>query len=44
MLKHLDDPFNLMILKEGEIGYSCKKINCVFNEKIIDKVKRTENQ
>jgi hypothetical protein len=32
IIRNIDDDFNLMILKEGEIGYSCKKNGCDFND------------
>ena len=38
MLKKIDDEFNLLILREGKIAYTCKKRNCDFNEMVIDKV------
>ena len=38
-IRHIDDDFNLMILKEGEIGYSCKKHGCGFNDEIVDYIR-----
>lgn len=44
-IRNIDDDFNLMILKEGEIGYACKKKGCEFNDEIVDfiKVRSGEN-
>jgi hypothetical protein len=39
IIRHLDDEFNLLILKGGEIGYTCKKSGCKYNEKVIDTIK-----
>jgi hypothetical protein len=38
-IRHIDDDFNLMILKEGEVGYSCKKHGCGFNDEIVDYIR-----
>lgn len=43
MLKRIDDDYNLLILREGEIGYSAKRRNCHFNDMVIDKVKVQKN-
>jgi virulence-associated protein VapD len=39
LLRKIDDDYNLLILREGEIGYSVKRRNCDFNGMVIDKVK-----
>ena len=39
ILRSLSDDFKLLILREGEIGYTVKKPNCDFNNMVIDKVK-----
>ena len=39
IIRHLDDEYNLLILKGGEIGYTCKKSGCKYNEKVIDTIK-----
>lgn len=36
IIQHIDDPHNLLILKEGEIGFACKKAGCDFNKTIIN--------
>ncbi len=41
-LRRLDDNYNLLILRQGEIGFTSKKRNCSFNDMIIDKVKVTD--
>jgi hypothetical protein len=40
----MDDDYNLLILKEGEVGYSVKKPNCNFNGMIVDKVKVSHHE
>ena len=35
----MTDEYNLLILKEGEIGFTVKKTNCVFNGMAVDKLK-----
>jgi hypothetical protein len=35
----LDDPHNLLILKGGEIGFTCKKPGCDYNSTVIDQLK-----
>ena len=39
LLRKIDDAFNLLILKEGVVGFTVKKPNCTFNGTVIDKVK-----
>ena len=39
MLRRIDDDYNLLILREGEIAYTVKRRNCNFNNMAIDKVK-----
>lgn len=39
IIKSIDDDFNLIILKKGEIGYICKKSGCEFNDEIADLIK-----
>jgi hypothetical protein len=39
LLRKIDDDYNLLILREGEIGYCVKRQGCNFNGMIIDKVK-----
>jgi hypothetical protein len=39
IIRNVDDDFNLMILKKGEIGYACKKTGCDFNDEIVDFIK-----
>lgn len=43
LLRRIDDEYNLLILREGEIGYTVKARNCAFNEMVIDKVKVRPN-
>jgi hypothetical protein len=44
ILRRRDDEYNLLILRQGEVGFTVKKRNCNFNNKIIDtfKVKKTD--
>lgn len=44
ILRRIDDEFNLLILREGEIGYTVKRRSCDFNEMVIDKVKIKNNE
>ena len=39
IVQHLDDPHNLLILKGGEIGFTCKKPGCKYNSTVIDQLK-----
>ena len=41
-LRRLDDEYNLLILRQGEIGFTSKRRNCNFNDMIIDRVKVTD--
>jgi hypothetical protein len=43
-LRVLEDNYDLLILKEGEIGYTVKRRNCAFNDMVIDKVKIGNHQ
>jgi hypothetical protein len=38
-LRKIDDKYSLLILRDGEIGYSVKRQGCDFNGMVIDKVK-----
>ena len=38
-LRKLDDSYNLLILRQGEIGFVPKRRNCNFNDMLIDRVK-----
>ena len=38
ILKRLEDSFNLLILRKGQVGFTVKKPNCSFNDKVIDTV------
>ena len=44
MLRSLDDDYNLLILREGVIGYTTKRRNCFFNDMVIDEVAVLERQ
>lgn len=39
IIRKIDDSYNLLILKEGEVGYVVKKPNCNFTGMVVDKVK-----
>lgn len=39
ILRRLDDEFNLLILRQGEVGFTSKRRNCNFNDFVIDRVK-----
>jgi hypothetical protein len=39
LLRKIDDEYNLLILRDGEVGYTVKRRNCDFNGMVIDKVK-----
>ena len=39
VIQHIDDLHNLMILKGGEIGFTCKKAGCDFNSVVVDQLK-----
>jgi len=39
LIRKMTDEYNLLILKEGEIGFTVKKTNCVFNGMAVDKLK-----
>jgi hypothetical protein len=41
-LRRMDAEYNLLILRQGEIGFTAKKRNCSFNDRIIDRVKVTD--
>jgi hypothetical protein len=41
-LRRLEDDYNLLILRQGEIGFTSKRRNCGFNDMIIDRVKVTD--
>lgn len=43
-LRHINDDYNLFILRQGEIGYVTKRRNCKFNDMIIDRLKVQSNQ
>lgn len=44
ILKKIEDNFNLMILREGSIGYMPKRRNCRSNGMVIDRVKIYDEQ
>lgn len=44
LLRKIDDGFNLLILREGSVGFTAKKRNCGFNDVVIDRVKISSNQ
>lgn len=44
VLRRKDDDYNLLILREGEIGYTAKQRNCKFNDMVIDKVHIKANE
>ena len=35
---------NLLILRQGEVGFTVKQRNCKFNDKVIDKIKVLNNE
>ena len=39
LLRKLDDDYNLLILREGEVGFTVKRRGCDFNDRVVDKVK-----
>ena len=39
VIRALEDDFNLIILRKGHIGYSCKKNGCGFNDAIADEIR-----
>lgn len=43
ILRRKDDEYNLLILREGEIGYTVKKNSCNFNNLVIDRVRINKN-
>lgn len=43
-LRGLDDEYNLLILREGEVGYTARRRNCKFNDHVIDKVKVSDKE
>jgi hypothetical protein len=44
IIRNIDDDYNLMILKKGQIGYICKKNGCSLNDKIVDLIKVDNNE
>ena len=44
ILRRIDDDFNLLILREGEVGYTVKRRGCNFNDMVIDKAKVKVNE
>jgi hypothetical protein len=36
IIRAIDDDFNLIILRKGQIGYVCKRNGCGFNDEIVD--------
>lgn len=43
IVRHIDDNYNLIILKRGELGYICKKGQSRFNERVADSIAVPEN-
>lgn len=43
LLKKIEDDFNLLILREGSVGFTAKRRNCGFNDCVIDSVKVKNN-
>ena len=43
ILRQKDDEFNLLVLREGEVGFTVKKNSCSFNGKIVDTIKVNKN-
>lgn len=39
IIQHIDDPHNLLILKGGELGFTCKKSGCDYNYTVIDQLR-----
>lgn len=44
MLRRINDEYNLLILKEGEIGFTAKRRNCDHNDMVIDQLKVAASQ
>ena len=44
LLRRVDDEKNLLILREGTIGFTAKRRNCKFNDMTIDRVKVLDNE
>jgi hypothetical protein len=39
IIQHIDEPHNLLILKGGEVGFTCRKNGCDFNNTVVDQIK-----
>ena len=37
-LRRTEDDYNLLILRDGKVGYSTKRRNCAYNEMVMDQV------
>lgn len=42
ILQPVDDDYNLLILKGGEVGYMCHKMNSCLNDQVVNRIKRAE--